>query len=383
MRERKGYEKMKRIRKIVSALAISGMLATMLAGCTEQNNANTNAKGDTAATSIMQLEDVTQYVEVGEYKGLNITLAADYTVNEELIKSYSDYYFNLAMQYCSDYGEMITDRAIEEGDIAHIDYTGYRDGEPFDRGSTDGMGALLLIGSDSYIDGFEDGLVGVMPGETVDLNLTFPENYGEPDLAGADVVFTVTVNGIVKEEAVARTWGMLYGLDVTTKQEVEDYYRNALTMSARENYETDVENAIVSQLIDLVTVKKEFPGALILTYQGSAQDVLNYYAQTNNTDAETIANQYFGITAQDYVVNESYKQIKFAAVCRYIAEQENLLINDEELNNRAVEYLLDLGYENPGEVLATADMEDFRLTFLQEDVIAYVRSVSNITPSLE
>ncbi len=87
---------------------------------------------------------------------------------------------------------------VEEGDTVNIDYTGYKDGEAFDGGSTNGAGTDLTIGSDMYIDGFEDGLIGHKVGETVDLNLTFPENYGATDLAGADVVFTVTINGIYK-----------------------------------------------------------------------------------------------------------------------------------------------------------------------------------------
>ena len=85
---------------------------------------------------------------------------------------------------------------VKEGDTVNIDYTGYKDGEAFEGGSTNGAGADLTIGSGMYIDGFEDGLIGHAVGETVDLNLTFPENYGATDLAGADVVFTVTINGI-------------------------------------------------------------------------------------------------------------------------------------------------------------------------------------------
>lgn len=84
----------------------------------------------------------------------------------------------------------------KDGDTVNIDYTGYLDGEAFDGGSTDGAGADLELGSDTYIDGFEDGIVGHKVGETFDLNLTFPENYGNSDLAGKDVVFTVTLNGI-------------------------------------------------------------------------------------------------------------------------------------------------------------------------------------------
>ena len=84
----------------------------------------------------------------------------------------------------------------KDGDTVNIDYTGYLDGEAFDGGSTDGAGADLELGSDTYIDGFEDGIVGHKVGETFDLNLTFPDNYGNSDLAGKDVVFTVTLNGI-------------------------------------------------------------------------------------------------------------------------------------------------------------------------------------------
>ncbi|MBQ9632971.1 MAG: FKBP-type peptidyl-prolyl cis-trans isomerase [Lachnospiraceae bacterium] len=90
-------------------------------------------------------------------------------------------------------------REVKDGDTVNIDYTGYKDGEPFDGGSTNGAGADLTIGSHSYIDGFESGLIGKKVGETVDLNLTFPEDYGVEDLAGADVVFTVTINGIYNE----------------------------------------------------------------------------------------------------------------------------------------------------------------------------------------
>lgn len=87
-------------------------------------------------------------------------------------------------------------REVKDGDTVNIDYTGYKDGEAFDGGSTNGAGADLEIGSGTYIDGFESGLIGKKVGDTVDLDLTFPENYGAEDLAGADVTFTVTINGI-------------------------------------------------------------------------------------------------------------------------------------------------------------------------------------------
>ena len=86
---------------------------------------------------------------------------------------------------------------VENGDTIDLDYTGYLDGEPFDRGSTNGQGTTLKIGSGTYIPGFEEGCIGHEIGETFDLPITFPENYGSAELAGKDVVFTITINDIL------------------------------------------------------------------------------------------------------------------------------------------------------------------------------------------
>ena len=84
-------------------------------------------------------------------------------------------------------------------DKVNIDYTGYMDGEKFEGGSTDGQGTDLVLGSGSYIDGFEDGVVGHKVGETFDLNLKFPDDYKvNTELAGKDVTFEVTLNGVYK-----------------------------------------------------------------------------------------------------------------------------------------------------------------------------------------
>lgn len=84
---------------------------------------------------------------------------------------------------------------VEDGDTVNIDYIGYVDGEAFDGGNTNGAGTDLLIGSHSYIDDFEEQLIGAHPGDTVEVNVTFPEDYGH-DLGGKDALFQVTINGI-------------------------------------------------------------------------------------------------------------------------------------------------------------------------------------------
>lgn len=89
-----------------------------------------------------------------------------------------------------------TSLTVEDGDTVNIDYVGTVDGVEFDGGSTEGMGTDLVIGSGSYIDDFEEQLIGAHPGETVEVNVTFPDDYYSTDMAGKDAVFTVTINGI-------------------------------------------------------------------------------------------------------------------------------------------------------------------------------------------
>ena len=139
-------------------------------------------------------KDVEQYVTLGEYKGLQVTVTEpavdDATLETELE---SVYFANVTAENGG-----ITDRAVAEGDTINLDYEGKKDGVAFSGGTA--AGASLTIGSGQFIAGFEEGLVGVKPGETVDLDLTFPEEYHSADLAGQAVVFTVTVNYIQPTE---------------------------------------------------------------------------------------------------------------------------------------------------------------------------------------
>lgn len=98
----------------------------------------------------------------------------------------------------SDDTEFSTDSTltVQDGDTVNIDYVGTVDGVEFDGGSTDGNGADLVIGSGTYIDDFEEQLIGSHPGDQVSVEVTFPDNYSSEELSGKDAVFEVTVNGI-------------------------------------------------------------------------------------------------------------------------------------------------------------------------------------------
>ena len=94
--------------------------------------------------------------------------------------------------------KLSTDSSLEIklGDMVNIDFVGSIDGVEFEGGSTEGQGTALVVGSKKYIDDFEEQLVGAHPGDEVDVNVTFPEDYGKEDLNGKDALFKVKVNGI-------------------------------------------------------------------------------------------------------------------------------------------------------------------------------------------
>ena len=129
-----------------------------------------------------ETEEVTETPEADVTETPEVTEAADTTTTPEATE---------APSYSTD-----TSLTVKDGDTVNIDYVGKIDGTAFDGGSTNGQGTDLVIGSGSYIDDFEDQLVGAHPGDEVEVTVTFPDDYGATDLAGKEAVFDVTVNGI-------------------------------------------------------------------------------------------------------------------------------------------------------------------------------------------
>lgn len=129
-----------------------------------------------------ETEEVTETPEADATETPQVTEAADTTTTPEATE---------APSYSTD-----TSLTVKDGDTVNIDYVGKIDGTAFDGGSTNGQGTDLVIGSGSYIDDFEDQLVGAHPGDEVEVTVTFPDDYSAADLAGKEAVFDVTVNGI-------------------------------------------------------------------------------------------------------------------------------------------------------------------------------------------
>lgn len=225
-----------RKKRLLAAVLICA-LAAPAAGC----------GSDTGNANSIHSYEVEKYVTLGDYDGMEVEVAGNFDVNDEDVV---DYINNMLSNYPS--YEDTDKQIVENGDFADIDYVGKKDGVAFDGGTAQGY--VLKIGSHSFIEGFEEGLVGVKVGDTVDLNLTFPENYQSAELAGADVVFTVTVNKIVKKVDISYD-GLTdeYVLSNLGSDSVEDFYNDTksyLETNNEQNRTVAEREAVLNKLIE-------------------------------------------------------------------------------------------------------------------------------------
>ncbi len=340
-----------------------------------QNPAGTD--GNTGGTETVRLSDidVENYLSFSsEYKGLNLSVAPKAEVTQEQIDQIALNAYNGSLT--AEHG--ITDRVVEMGDVINFDYEGKDEGVAFEGGTAQDQ--MLEIGSGKLIDGFEDGLVGAVPGETFDLDLTFPEGYGG-DLGGKDVVFTVTVNYIypssseeMKDEVIATiTQG-----DYTTKEAFLAFCQEYLEYDANYNYQVDKERAVISEL-DTIAVFESTPQELEAKYSANILNSLNNQAAQYGVDADTFCNYYYQMDAASYVEQASQATMRQSMMFQYIANKEGLNVSDEELEEALQDFVVENKVESVEVLLADTDKEDYREYFMFEKVIDFVFEYAEVT----
>ncbi|MBQ6717731.1 MAG: FKBP-type peptidyl-prolyl cis-trans isomerase [Clostridia bacterium] len=285
------------MKRLTAILLITVLMMTFLTGCGKNRELYNNV-------------DLADYVEVGDYLGIEID-----TASNNYIKLYS-YYL-----YMDTHNYKIEDDAIKEvttfdtsaeavvelGDMVNIDYTGYKDEVAFDGGSA--QGGLLIIGSGTFIDDFEDQLIGAKVGETVEVNVTFPENYGSTQLAGADAKFVVTINGIAKNPEQIYS---LFGLESQ-----EDY---AEILGSR------AQKSLLFDIIGDSSTIKDFPEKDVEKFYEAA---VEYYPATYGVD---IASE-----DKDTVLKELiYPTMKENMIMYYIFDKEELELYESTVESQGV-----------------------------------------------
>ena len=182
-------------------------------------------------------------VKLGDYKGLNIEKVT-YTVTEEDVSADLE-----KLQQRNSREVAVEDRNAQNGDIANIDYCGKKDGVAFEGGTAKGHD--LVLGSNSFIPGFEDGVVGMAIGEEKDIALKFPEDYHAEDLKGAEVVFTVKLNALKVKEVPELTDEFIK--EATGEENLEEYKAQVikkLTEEKNKKADLETEDKLIKAICD-------------------------------------------------------------------------------------------------------------------------------------
>ena len=264
-------------------------------------------------------------VTLGEYKGVEVK-KADLTVTDEEIEAELK-----KEQEKNSRTVNVDDRAVENGDMIKLDFEGFVDGVAFDGGK--GENYDLTIGSNSFIPGFEDQLVGAKIGEDVEVNVTFPEEYHAKDLAGKAAVFKCKVNAISVKE--------LPELDDEFAQEVSEFdtldeYKADVKKNLEEKKAAEAKTAKENEAVDkaVENAQMDIPDPMI---DSQVEQMINDYARRLQSQGLSMEQymQFTGTTLdalKEQVRPQALTQIKSRLVLEKIAEVEDIQISDEKLD---------------------------------------------------
>ena len=279
-------------------------------------------------------------VEMGEYKGLDYTVA-DSEVSDDELNAELD---RMRKQYAD---MEVKDGEAADGDTVNINYEGFRDGVAFEGGKAENYN--LTLGSHSFIPGFEEGLVGVKAGEDKELNLTFPEDYYHEDMRGASVVFKVHVNEVKHEVLPELDDDFAKDVNAPGVENVEDLkklVKDRLASSKKSKAEDEAEEKLIDQLI--AAEKVDLPEVMI---DNEVEDMVsnreNYFKQQGLT-----LDMYLKYTGSDLdafkksLRPDAERTVRMRLALEKIAELEKLEPTDEdyekEYKNIADAYQMDI-----------------------------------------
>ena len=306
------------------------------------------AGSETEASEQLEMMDLSGIdngtVTLGEYKGIEVTKTPVEVSDEEV-----DAAILSERESKTTYDDV--DRAVQDTDKVNIDYVGTKDGVAFDGGTAQGQD--LVIGSGQFIDGFESGLIGAKKGDEVTLDLTFPENYGNADLAGQAVEFKVTVNNVQEKN--------MPELDDAFVQEVSDFktvdeYKESKKQTILEQKEGQAQAAVENDILKAVVENSQIETTQEAVDANFNNYLLNYTNQAAmyGIDLNTFTSAFYGVDEEtfkeNYVKNIAKSAVEQRLVFHAIADKEGITVSDEDRDNLAAE----MGYESKDQMIESA-----------------------------
>lgn len=340
----------------MTAAVLAGIMVMTVAGCSSGNSDHT----DDGKTTDVRTYDVEKYVTLGAYDGMDVTVEGKFDVTDEDVKNYIDDMLTYYPTY-----EDTDKQTVENGDCVNIDYEGKKDGVAFDGGTAQGY--VLEIGSHTFIDGFEDGLIGANVGDTVDLDLTFPENYQSEELAGAAVVFTVKVNKIVKK--LDTTYNDLTdtfvadNLNYDTVDALYNGTKSDLEQSNEENRTVAERTAVLDKLIE--NSKIAVPDGLL---EQKVDQYIQQFTTQNCSDGKTLSDYLsanYNMTEDDFkttITNEMESNLDDELVLEALVKAEGETLDEKGFSEYIASAMQSGNYKTEDDLYAAydSDYEDGR-----------------------
>lgn len=328
-----------------------------------------------ALTACGTKKDAKTSVTLGTYKGVEVSVLP-VEITEEDVQAEIDYLLKQNPKFIE-----YTDRTdVKDGDIANIDYVGTIDGVAFEGGTAEKQN--LTIGSGQFIDGFEEQLIGKNVGETVEVKVTFPEDYQSKDVAGKDAVFTVTINSIGYEEAAELTDEFVKeNTDYETVDAYKAYLKEALLADAQAASDTQKEIDVVTAVIDGATFNN-----LSQTEIDETETEMNSYyesmAKSAGLDYSLFKLYYFGMDEETFaaeIKKAAELQVKQKYVLEAIVEAEKLSFTEEEYTAALTEYATTYKYETPEAFETAYGKENVEKTLLLDKAMKFIMENAVVT----
>ena len=258
--------------------------------------------------------------------------------------------------------EEVTDRAVKKGDTATIDFVGKMNGEAFDGGSSTDY--PLEIGSNSFIDGFEDSIIGHNIGDTFDWNGKFPDNYGSSDYAGKDVTFTITVKSISKKNTPKLTDKFVKKVSKTSKtvKEYKEEVKKSLEEDNEKTYNDSLEQEAWDKVLENTTVKK-YPKKEVKKIEDSLISQYKSVAEAYGMSYEDLISQQMGTTVEKFekqVTKVAKNSVKQTLASEAIADKENIKLDDATYKTELKSMAKDYGYDSVKALKKAASKDDLQ-----------------------
>ena len=280
-------------------------------------------------------------ITLGDYKSVKVEKEA-LDVNDEKVNAEIE----IMRSNAGKLKEVADDEAAKDKDVTNINFEGFIDGEAFDGGKAEGFD--LTLGSKSFIDTFEDQIIGHKKGDEFDVNVTFPEEYHAENLKGKPAVFKVKVNSIKRKEEAELNEDLAKELGYDSVEDLKAKTKENLT----KREETRIENEYRGKVVDAVVegVNFEIPEAVV---EREIQFQINRFAQQLQMQGMSL-NQYFEMTGQDIekmresIKESAEKSVKRDLVLTEIAKAENVQATEEEVNAELDRTALMYGMDREG-----------------------------------